>query len=222
MADSKVIRQIPINGFDSNFSYFIGDGKSKEIAIVDPGDPAHLEKEISEGMFVPKMILLTHTHADHQEGVLSLSKKYGIPVYVHHLGRGRVNVPENLLVFLEDKEVVDIGGISIKVLYTPGHIDDALCYFMDGDQAPDGIPKLLTGDTLFVEGCGRADLPNSDAKQLYKSLERIKMLPDETEIYSGHDYGSKPISTLGWEKQHNKYMACNTVDEFIDLRLPLE
>lgn len=220
MADSKVIRQIPINGFDSNFSYFVGDGKSKGIAIVDPGDVPHLEKEISEGMFEPKMILLTHTHADHQGGVAELVNRYGIPVYLHQVGRGRVDVPDELQVFLEDTDEIKIGGIHLDVLHTPGHIDDALCYFLDPEQAPDGIPKLLTGDTLFVEGCGRADLPNSDVEQLFKSLERIKMLPDNTAIYSGHDYSSKPVSTLAWEKQHNRYLACKTFEEFKALRLP--
>ena len=70
-----------------------------------------------------------------------------------------------------------------------------------------------------MEGCGRADLSGSDVEELYDSLERIKELPDETEVYPGHDYGSKPVSTLAWEKKHNKYFLCKDFEEFEKLRM---
>ena len=216
-----MIRQIPIAGFDSNFSYFIGEKDSKAIAIVDPGDVPHLDAEISQEMLVPKMVLLTHSHFDHISGVEEIVKEYGIPVFMHSNARGRFEIGDEMCVFLEDNEVIDLGSLKIKALYTPGHIDDSLCYLIDAKHADDGKAKLLTGDTLFVEGCGRADLEFSDVKQLYKSLQRLKKLPDNTRVYPGHDYGSKQVSDIGYEKKHNKYMRCKNFKEFKKLRMGL-
>jgi hydroxyacylglutathione hydrolase len=214
-----LIRQIPIGGFDNNFSYFLHEEGEKGIAIVDPGDIPHLEAEISQDMLVPKMVLLTHTHFDHVSGVNEIVEKYGIPVFMHSAGRGRLEVSDEMCVFLEDNEVVDLGKIKIKVLYTPGHIDDSVCYFIDAKNADDSKPKLVSGDTLFVEGCGRADLEFSDVRALYESLQRLKTLPDETKVYPGHDYGSKPVSDIVWEKKHNKYMLCKSFEEFRKVRM---
>ena len=75
------------------------------------------------------------------------------------------------------------------------------------------------GDTLFVGACGRADLEGSNAGDLYESLQKLAKLPGETKVYPGHDYGEKPISTIAWEKEHNKYLLCKTFKEFRTLRL---
>ncbi len=214
-----MIKQIYIRGYDKNFSYFVSDGKGKDIAIVDPGDTDHLIAEINVGGLKPKMILVTHSHFDHIEGVGALVKKYGIPVYMHSNAKGRVEAPEELIHYLEDGDEIEIGDLKLKALYTPGHIDDAICYYIDKEQAVDGVPKVLTGDTLFVEGCGRADFPESNVEDLYESLNRLKELPDETEVYSGHDYGSKPVSTIGWEKEYNKYFLAQDFEEFRNRRV---
>ncbi|MDA1060182.1 MAG: hydroxyacylglutathione hydrolase family protein [bacterium] len=214
-----MVRQIPINGYDNNFSYFIGDDVGKNIAIVDPGDVPHLITEIEYDLLGPQMILVTHTHHDHIEGVPGIVDKYAIPVYMHENGRGRVDANDEMCVFVKDGDEIKIGDLNVKVLYTPGHIDDAVCYYITAAEAADGIPKLITGDTLFVEGCGRADLEGSNVEDLYNSLQKISALPDDTKIFPGHDYGSKPVSTIAWEKKHNKYLKCKNLDEFIKLRL---
>lgn len=218
--DSRVIKQIPIYGYDNNFSYFVSDGRTREIAIVDPGDSEHVIREIETMGLLPRKILLTHSHFDHQGGVPDIVKAYGgIPVYIHKFGQGRVGIGDELIVYIEDKDVIKMGELEIEAIYTPGHIDDAVCYFVSDKNKHIDIPSLFTGDTLFVEGCGRADLENADVNELFKSLQKIKKLPDNTIVYPGHDYGSKPYSTIANEKSHNIYLQCETLKEFRSLRI---
>ncbi len=210
-----MIQQIHVGGFDDNFSYFIEDSDSKNIAIVDPSNVKLLEAEISKNFFSPKMILLTHSHFDHTEGVAELVKKLAIPVYMHENARGRVNVLDEMAVYIKGGEKIKLEDIFIDVIDTPGHIDDAVCFYLKEDKA------LLTGDTVFVEGCGRADLEFSNVEDLFKSLQKIKKLPDDTKIFPGHDYGKKPWSTIKDEKKNNPYFKVKTLDDFIKLRLPV-
>ncbi len=213
-----MIEQILIRGFDNNFSYFIWDGKNKDIAIVDPGDADNLIAEINVGGWIPKMILITHSHFDHIEGIGRLVEEYGIPVYMHLKAIGKIEFDKNIeAILVGDGDVINIGEMAVRVLYTPGHIDDAVCYYIDGENALDGVPRLVTGDTLFIGSCGRADLETSNVMDLFKSLERLKSLDDETLIYSGHDYGSKPVSTIGAEKKYNKFLKPDSLEDFWDL-----
>lgn len=206
-----MIKQIGIRGFDKNFSYFIHDGENKEIAIVDPGDADQLIAEINISGWIPKIILLTHSHFDHYEGLEGLLNEFKIPVYMHKNAIAKVNLANGIVKTLDEGDEIKIGNLIVKVLYTPGHTDDSICFYEN--------KRLITGDTLFVEACGRADFENSNVEDLYNSLERIKSLGDDVEIYSGHDYGSKPISTIAWEKIHNKYLKAKTLEEFKGFRL---
>ena len=165
------------------------------------------------------MILLTHSHFDHVEGVKTFTQKYKIPVYMHMNARGRVKVQQEHERYVNDGDTILVGKLEVGVIHTPGHIDDSVCYFISAKQEADGIPKLITGDTLFVEGCGRADFPGSSVKDLYNSLERLKRLPEQTLVYPGHDYGSKPVSDIASEKKHNKYFLCKSFEEFKTKRM---
>lgn len=214
-----MIWQIPVNGYDSNFSYFVGGLKIKRIGIVDPVNYNHLRAEMEAEMLQPLMILLTHSHRDHVEGVDELVEMYGIPVYMHKNARGRVDVEETYTIFVEDGDLIDIEDFKVEVMHTPGHIDDALCFYVSAENSDDGVPKLITGDTVFVEGCGRADLQYSNVRDLYESLQRIKALPDNTKIYPGHDYGPEQVSTIGYEKKHNRFFKAKDFEEFRKLRM---
>ena len=209
-----MILQIPVEVYDSNFAYFI-ISKDKSAAIVDPGDLTRLEYEIKENALSLSMILLTHSHHDHTQGVLELAEKHAAPVYMHKNARGRVDVPEELSVFIDEGEMIKLDELNIKALHTPGHIDDSLCYYFEDG----GKHHLITGDTVFVEGCGRSDLKGSNVEDLYKSIQRIKKFDDEVKIYPGHDYGSIPVSTVGHEKKHNKYFLCHNFETFKKLRM---
>lgn len=213
-----MIKQIPIRGYDRNFSYFIV-GDSGFCVVVDPGDVERLEEVMREDGLKLGGILVTHSHHDHVEGVAVLASKYGVPVYMHSEAVRRVDVGGGEVRLVKEGEGLSVGsgdgggGVVIEVMETPGHIDDAVCYFCRDEG------WVVTGDTLFVEGCGRADFPDSNVEDLWRSLGRLRELPDAVKVYPGHDYGSKPVSTIGWEKAHNKYLLCKDFEEFRRKRL---
>lgn len=211
------IEQIAVGGFDNNLSYLIYDVDTKNACVVDPsGDLEKLLNVVEENELDLVGVLLTHTHGDHLDKLDELLRSYAIPVHVHENGKERVVSPSPVYV-MRDKETLTLGPCQLTVMYTPGHIDDAVCFFIDAKDAADGVPKVITGDTLFVEGCGKTN--KQDIRFLFNSLIRLKALPGETEVYPGHDYGSKPVSTIADEKKNNKYLLAEDFDEFKKLRL---
>jgi len=111
---------------------------------------------------------------------------------------------------LHGGEQLDVGGLRIETLPTPGHTVAGISYVVDGN--------VFTGDTLFVGFCGRSDFSGGDAATLYRSLRRLADLPEETRVWPGHDYGKTPTSTIGWERTTNPYLLCASEAEFIALR----
>ncbi len=214
-----MIRQISINGYDHNFSYFVVDQETRQAFVVDPGDVPHLLSVIEVEDLIIKGLIITHSHFDHVSGVKEMVERFGVPVYVHKNARGKLEAVDEQMVYLEDGDKLHIGKIQLKVIYTPGHSDDSVCYLIEAENNDSGKSELLTGDTVFVEGCGRADLVNSNVADLYTSLQKLKELPADTLVYPGHDYGSKRVSTIAWEKQHNKYFMADSFDVFKTLRM---
>lgn len=219
--------QIKVGGYDENFSYVIFDTNSKEAGIVDPsGDIEKVFEAVEKEKLKVTMILVTHTHFDHIDKLDVILEMYpNLPIYVHELGVGAVSNrgeseeskgPERSKA-LHDGSEIALGQSSVTVMHTPGHIDDAVCFYIDNTSSEDGIPKVITGDTLFVEGCGRTN--TQEVRNLYKSLQKLRTLPDETEVFPGHDYGSKPHSTIGYEKTHNRYYLAENFEAFRDIRL---
>ncbi|OAG26858.1 MBL fold metallo-hydrolase [Thermodesulfatator autotrophicus] len=191
--------------------------ETREAAIVDPGgDEGRILQKIKELELNPKYILATHGHGDHVSGAWWLRKKLNIPVAMHeaddeffrHPMAAQVfaawgfepNEPADIL--LKDGSIIQVGTtISLQTIHTPGHSPGSVCFY-------DGQEYLFTGDTLFVGAVGRTDLPGGDFEELIRSLrEKILPLPDETIICPGHDYGEKPFSTLGEEKNTNPYIV---------------
>lgn len=213
-----MIRQVYTEVYDDNLSYFVGDDKGNA-AVIDPGNVPLMKMLIEEKVINLKAVMITHSHHDHVEGVKDIAEEFGVPVYMHKNAAGRLEGIFDFEVLVEDRESIKVGEIELKVLYTPGHIDDAVCYFVKKGQEGDLTPKIFTGDTLFVEGCGRADLEGSDPKKLFSSLQKLKSLPPETVVYPGHDYGSRPVSTIGEEIKKNPYFKCKTLEEFLLLRM---
>tara|TARA_Y100000310_G_C20470730_1_gene709895 strand:- start:4 stop:537 length:534 start_codon:yes stop_codon:yes gene_type:complete len=168
-------------GYDSNFAYLIIEGK--ECVLIDPSVPAlEVLDYVKENGLTLKFIVVMHSHFDHTVDL----DKYGVPKYGHPLLKLDQEV--------KDGEILEFG---MKIIYTPGHTPDAICILIDN--------KLFTSDTLFVEGCGRTDLEGGNKEQLMESLQKLKQLPDETEVYPGHDYGSIPVSTIKREKENNPH-----------------
>jgi len=193
-----IFEQIPV-GQMQNFSYLIGDESSKEAAIVDPG------WEVDKILQIAKKhdsninkILVTHNHYDHVGGVKELHNATDANIYVHEddaLEIKKLNVEVKTI---KNNDILTIGKIKVKVIHTPGHSPGSVCYMIDN--------KLITGDMLFVENIGRVDLPGGDAKKMTESLKILKKFDDKIEIYPGHDYGSKPSSSIAYEKKHNIHM----------------
>lgn len=206
-----IFKQIPI-GMMGNFAYVFGCEKTRRAAVVDPAsDLSDILQYMNDNKLTVEFIFATHSHSDHTAGIKSLAKQTGANVIVHNgdaPALKRSGIPTDRIV--KDGERVKVGELTVEVIHTPGHTPGSMCLLING--------KLMTGDTLFVGNCGRSDLPGGDTRQLYDSLHnRLKTLPDETEVYPGHDYGDRPTSTIGREKKTNPTLACTTFEEFQEI-----
>jgi glyoxylase-like metal-dependent hydrolase (beta-lactamase superfamily II) len=194
-----------IEQYGDNFSYIIADEATREAAVVDSSFNAEeLLRVLKAEGFTLKYIISTHGHSDHTAGNSELRSALGGQMVTHTLSRVDAGVR------VEDGDVLHVGSVELKVIYTPGHTADSICVLVDGE-------KLLTGDTLFVGECGRTDLPGGNTKRMYDSLfNKLLKLGDEVEVYPGHDYGEKPHSTIGEERQTNYVLEPRSVAEFVE------
>jgi sulfur dioxygenase len=199
----------------STYTYLIADEKTKDAILVD----SVIEtvdrdlKLIEELGLTLRYCLETHIHADHVTGAGKLRNLTGC------LGL----VPENANVdcadrFLADGEILHLGEITIEVIATPGHTNVDMSYLVNNEL-------VLTGDALFIRGCGRTDFQSGNSGQLYDSItQRLFTLPDATLVYPGHDYRGHTVSTIGEEKQFNPRLVGRDRQNFIEfmanLKLP--
>lgn len=213
--NSLSVIQIPVGGFDKNFSYIVFDTETKHALIADPsGGIENVFKEIEERELTFAGILITHTHFDHIQKVEAALSRKRVPVYVHE--EGKVSIAAEEVQAMQDGDEITLGEGKITVMYTPGHTDNSVCYYIPAEQAADGAPAVITGDTLFVSRCGKTT--PQDAPTLYETLQRLKELPDETIIYAGHDYGDTPTATMAHEKANNTYLTAADYDTFYERR----
>ena len=196
-----------------NFLYFIGDSATKEIAVVDPAwDVKFLNKEAAKNDWKIVSVFLTHGHPDHVNGLGELLSTHDVPIYISKHEADYYMPRHKNLNKVADHEKLKIGRIEFECIHTPGHTPGCQC-FKYGDT-------LVAGDTLFIDGCGRCDLPGGDARVMYNSLYNIVMkLPDSTIIYPGHDYGPTPFATLKSQKETNPYLQCHSEKEFLQQRM---
>ena len=208
-----LFKQIPV-GPMQNFSYIIGDEKSREAAIIDPGWEADKLIDIAskEKLKINK-IILTHSHYDHVQKAEEVAVKTKADVYFHESESNSIEkIIKNThirIIKLKNNNEIKIGSTKIKVIHTAGHSPGAICLLAE--------KKLITGDTLFVNAIGRTDLEGGDSIKLFGSLQKLKKLKDEVEVYPGHDYGDVPFSTIGNEKKNNPYFMCNKKEQFLNL-----
>ncbi|MSP62566.1 MAG: MBL fold metallo-hydrolase [Myxococcales bacterium] len=210
--DGLQIIQIEV-GLLQNFNELIADPATGECAVVDPAyEVDRLLKLARDRGWTIRTVLVTHTHHDHIDGVAELCAATSAVVRVgaREADAVRAAAPGVEVRPVSDGERVPIGGESIEALSTPGHTVDGTSYFTGG--------AIITGDTLFVGGVGRTDFPGGDASTLWRSLQKIAALPEETRVYPGHDYGTTPTSTVGWERTTNPYLRCATEEAFVALR----
>jgi len=202
MTPTLIFKQIAV-GPMQNFSYIIGDEQTKLAAIVDPAWEVDLLLEKCADLALKvAYVINTHSHPDHVEGNDRVVQRTGAKVVMHEKSRLRRDIP------VKDGDVLEVGALKVKIIYTPGHCPDSICLLVDG--------KLLTGDTLFVGECGRTDLAGSSPSDMYESLfHKILLLQDSIEVYPGHDYGRTPSSTVGYERENNYVLKPRTREEFL-------
>ena len=199
------IVQIPVAGTD-NFSYLVICPQSGKALGVDPGmSPQSLLSVVRDRELTLEVLANTHGHGDHIAGNGEVLKETGAK-----LAANLTDVPGAEIALSEGSQL-QIGSITIDVLHTPGHTPGGLVFNPPG--------ALITGDILFVTRCGRADFPGSDPEAMYHSLLRLAAYPPETKVFPGHDYGPKPQSTIGFEREHNEYMKCPDLASFLKLRM---
>jgi hydroxyacylglutathione hydrolase len=192
-----------------NFVYAVGDRRTGECVLVDP---AYAVKELvdlvgADGMTVTGA-LATHYHPDHVggsmmghaiEGIAELLEHVDCPVHVQHdeieWVTKSTNVSAEHLVGHDSGDVLTVGGIDISLVHTPGHTPGSQCFFVDD--------RLIAGDTLFLEGCGRTDLPGSDPVKMFESLRRLAEVPDSTILFPGHRYSIASSATMDVVKETN-------------------
>ena len=194
----KQIKQV-----GDNFSYIVAEEATGEAAVVDPSFNANAIVRLArENGLSIKYVINTHHHSDHVAGNAKIKSCFGSKIVAHKLSKTEKDIE------VVEGDILKVGGIAAKVIHTPGHSPDSICLLID--------KKLITGDTLFVGECGRTDLPGGSSIDMYNSLlNKLMKLDDDIEVYPGHDYGSRPRSTIGEEKRTNYTLEKRSLDEFV-------
>ena len=191
----------------STYTYIISSGKGREALIIDPVIE-HTDEYINilEKLKLKLVkVIDTHIHADHVTGASKLKDITKCTTIM-----GDHTPADTVEIKVKDDEYINLDNLKIKALYTPGHTSDSYCFLMNN--------YLFSGDTLLINGTGRTDFQNGNAKDAYNSIfNKLLKLPEETFLYPAHDYKGEKISTIGKEKKQNPRLQVNSVDEYIEI-----
>ena len=218
MATPLYFKQIEI-GPMQNYVYLIGSTETGEAAVVDAAwnideilrIAAQDEMEITHA-------LVTHTHPDHVgggfagmdiAGVTELLEKCKAKVIVHKAEAEFIKgLSSSDMIKTDNGDKVDVGGVEIQLMHTPGHTPGSQCFLVDN--------RVVSGDTLFIDACGRVDFPGGNPEQMYYSLtQKLMALPDDMILFPGHNYAPLKHATLGEQKKTNPYLKCSSLKQFL-------
>jgi hydroxyacylglutathione hydrolase len=207
-----ILEMLTVGPFQEN-CYIIGDEQTGTGALVDPGDEsARIALAVEQTGLDIGQIIITHAHIDHVGAVAALADEYACPVLMHAEAEPMLQqLPTQAMMMglrfgkvpsvdrhLEDEEVLEVGGLRLRSLYTPGHAPGHLAFYLEDE----GL--VLSGDALFAGSVGRTDLFGGSMDLLLRSInERLLTLPDETRVLSGHG----PETTIGEERAHNPFLG---------------
>ncbi|MDA9744603.1 MBL fold metallo-hydrolase [Candidatus Pelagibacter sp.] len=191
----------------STYTYILSSGKGREALIIDPV-LEHTDQYIN---LLNKLelklvkVIDTHIHADHITGLNELSERTNCTKIM-----GENSKSEVVDLRVKEDENVKIDNINLKVMYTPGHTDCSYSYLMND--------RVFTGDTLLINGTGRTDFQNGNARQQYDSIfNKLLKLPENTMVFPAHDYNGKKHSTIGSERKNNPRLQVNSVDQYVEI-----
>ncbi len=205
----------------ANFMYLVGDPQSREALVVDPAwdVTSLLDLAAADGYRVVGA-LVTHYHPDHVggdlfgiqiQGLARLLEHKAVPIHVNkHEADGLkvvTGVSDSDLKRVDDGDRLKLGSLEVRFLHTPGHTPGSQCFLIGN--------RLVAGDTLFVQGCGRVDLPGGDPEAMYHTLTgKLAKLPRDTVLYPGHHYGPSATSTIGDELKQNHYLKVRSLEDW--------
>ena len=191
----------------STYTYILSSGKGREALIIDPV-LEHTDQYLN---FLNKLnlrlvkVIDTHIHADHITGLNELSERTSCTKIM-----GDNSKSEVVDLRVKEDENVKIDNINLKVMYTPGHTDCSYSFLMND--------RVFTGDTLLINGTGRTDFQNGNARQQYDSIfNKLLKLPENTMVFPAHDYNGKKHSTIGSERKNNPRLQVNSVDQYVEI-----
>jgi glyoxylase-like metal-dependent hydrolase (beta-lactamase superfamily II) len=207
-----LVRQFEVGNF-SNFCYLIADEQAKEGLFIDPSaDHDLLLKEAASHGLTIKYVVNTHHHIDHAMGNKEMVRRTGAKIVIHELDApwllatppdmlemfgAEASPPADILV--SDGQRIQVGNVALQVIHTPGHSPGGICLYADG--------VVFTGDTLFVGAIGRTDFPGCSYPELERSIRtKLYVLPGDTVVFPGHNYGMRPTSTIDLERRTNEFV----------------
>ena len=207
-----VIKQYEVGNFNV-FCYLLGDEEAQEGLLIDPADDADwlLSEAESYGLKI-KTIVNTHGHVDHVMGNQEIVRRTMARIVIHEKDAVRLRQPPSYLLemfhatpsphadlLVKHGDVIQVGHMDLQVIHTPGHTTGGMCLYQEG--------MVFTGDTLFVGSVGRTDFPGSSWEELESSIRnKVYVLPENTVVYPGHNYGPTPTSTIQYEKHNNPFV----------------
>jgi glyoxylase-like metal-dependent hydrolase (beta-lactamase superfamily II) len=208
MPASIYLKQVEL-GPMANYVYFIGDPKTRQVAVVDPAwDVDRIVEMAQEQDLTIAKILITHSHFDHINGVEDLLDRTKAKVYINKAEAEFMKAVWPDLVKVGSGDTTNVGDVQITFLHTPGHTPGSQCFLVQNN--------LISGDTLFIGACGRCDLPGSNPEDMYYSLtQRLAKLDDRTMVFPGHNYAARPYSTIADEKRYNPYLQFQSLEDFL-------
>ena len=196
----------------STYTHLISSGNGREALIIDPvlENVKEYISILNELDLKLVKVIDTHIHADHVTGASKLKVITKCSTIM-----GNHTPADSVEIKVKDDEYINLDNLKIRAMYTPGHTSDSYSFLMDN--------YLFSGDTLLINGTGRTDFQNGNAKDAYNSIfNRLLKLPDETLLYPAHDYKGEKVSTIGKEKKQNPRLQVKSVDEYIDIMSNLD
>jgi hydroxyacylglutathione hydrolase len=218
MSTPLYFKQIEI-GPMQNYVYLIGSTETRKVAVVDAAwEIDTILKIAAQDDVEITHAFVTHTHPDHVgggfagmeiDGVTELLEKCKAKVVVHKAEAEFLKgLSTSDLIKTDSGDKIVVGGIEIELMHTPGHTPGSQCFLVEG--------RVVSGDTMFIDACGRVDFPGGNAEQMYYSLtQKLMALPDDTVLFPGHNYAPLKQATIGEQKKTNPYLRFSSLKQFL-------